>query len=99
ADDHDIAEVHHLWIQNPNLDLRKVSLAGMSSGRTVLSQVVFDPGRHRLGALSELLRQNLWQGPEQERALELFVPQAGETFSGAFTRALLGLLGHLGLVV
>jgi len=89
ADDHDIAEVHHLWIQNPNLDLRKVSLAGLSSGRTLLSRIVFDEERHRLGALGELLRQNLWEGPEQERALALFLPRAGETFSGAFTRTLL----------
>jgi bacillithiol biosynthesis cysteine-adding enzyme BshC len=99
ADDHDLAEVHHLWIQNPNLDLRKVSLAGMSSGRSLLSRLCFDEERHRLGALAELLRQNLWEGPEQARALELFLPRAGETFSGAFTRALLGLFGHLGLVV
>ncbi len=99
ADDHDIAEVHHLWIQNPNLDLRKVALAGMSSGRTLLARIVFDEERHKLGALAELLRQNLWEGPAQARALELFLPRAGESFSGAFTRTLLGLLGHLGLVV
>ena len=99
ADDHDLAEVHHLWIQNPNLDLRKVTLAGMSSGRTPLARIVFDAERHRLGALAELLRQNLWEGPEQERALELFLPRAGESFSGAFTRTLLALCGHLGLLV
>lgn len=99
ADDHDIAEVHHLWIQNPNLDLRKVGLAGMSSGRTVLARIVFEEERHKLGALGELLRQNLWEGPAQARALELFLPRVGETFSGAFTRTLLELLGHLGLVV
>ncbi len=99
ADDHDIAEVHHLWIQNPNLDLRKVGLAGMSSGRTVLARIVFEEERHKLGALGELLRQNLWEGPDQARALELFLPRVGETFSGAFTRTLLELLGHLGLVV
>ena len=99
ADDHDIQEVHHLWIQNPNLDLRKVGLAGMSSGRTLLSRMVFDETRHQLGTLSELLRQNLWEGPEQARALELFVPRDGESFSGAFTRTLLALTGHLGLVV
>lgn len=99
ADDHDIAEVHHLWIQNPNLDLRKVVLAGLSSGRMLLSRIVFDAEKNRLGALAELLRQNLWAGPEQERALELFMPRAGDAFSGGFTRTLLGLLGHLGLVV
>ena len=99
SDDHDLAEVHHLWIQNPNLDLRKVALAGMSSGRTLLARIVFDAERHKLGALAELLRQNLWEGPEQARALELFLPRAGESFSGAFTRTLLELCGHMGLVV
>jgi bacillithiol biosynthesis cysteine-adding enzyme BshC len=99
ADDHDLAEVHHLWIQNPNLDLCKLGLAGASSGRTLLSLLHYDEERHRLGALAEALRLNLWEGPEQARALELFLPRAGETFSGAFTRTLLGLLGHLGLVV
>jgi len=99
ADDHDVAEVHHLWIQNPNLDLRKVGLAGLSSGRTMLSQIVFEEERHRLVALAELLRQNLWVGEFQASALELFLPRVGETFSGAFTRTLLGLCGHLGLVV
>jgi len=99
ADDHDLAEVHHLWIQNPNLDLRKVSLAGVSSGRTPLSALHFEAEHHKLGALTELLRQNLWEGPEQARALELFLPRAGETFSGAFTRLLLALFGHQGLVV
>ena len=99
ADDHDLAEVHHLWIQNPNLDLRKVSLAGVSSGRTPLHELHFEAEHHKLGALAELLRQNLWEGPEQARALELFLPRAGETFSGAFTRLLLALFGHQGLVV
>lgn len=99
ADDHDLAEVHHLWIQNPNLDLRKVSLAGVSSGRTPLSELAFSAEHHKLGALAELLRQNLWEGPEQAPALELFMPRDGETFAGAFTRILLTLFGHQGLVV
>jgi len=99
ADDHDLAEVHHLWVQSPNRDLRKVSLAGLSSGRTPLALVRFEEERHRLSALAELLRQNLWEGQEQEEALALFLPRAGESFSGAFTRVLLGLFGHLGLVV
>jgi len=99
ADDHDVGEVHHLWIQNPNLDLRKVALAGLSSGRTPLGELMLDEERHQLVALRELLRQNLWTGPATESALELFLPRSGESFSGAFTRVLLGLFGHLGLVV
>jgi len=99
ADDHDIAEVHHLWIQNRNLDLQKVPLAGMSSGRTTLANIHFDAERQRLDALLELLRQNLAQCDELEPALELFMPRDGESFSNAFTRVLLRLFGHHGLVV
>ena len=99
ADDHDIAEVHHLWIQNPNLDLRKVGLAGVSSGKTPLWRIQFDEEKHRLEALEQLLRQSLWEGDERERALELCLPRHGESFANAFTRILLGLFGHLGLVV
>jgi len=99
ADDHDVAEVHHLWIQNPNLDLRKVGLAGMSSGRTPLSEIVFDAEKHRLGATAELLRQNLWDCDAQGPAIELFLPRDGETFASAFTRVMLELFGADGLIV
>ncbi len=99
ADDHDIAEVHHLWIQNPNLDLLKVGLAGVSSGRTPLSRIVYDAERHRLDATAELLRQNLWESEERDAALDLFLPRPGESFSGSFTRILLELFGSYGLIV
>jgi bacillithiol biosynthesis cysteine-adding enzyme BshC len=99
ADDHDIAEVHHLWVQNPSLDLRKVGLAGVSSGRTPLSRIFFDPDKHHLDALEQVLRQSLPEGEWRERTFELFLPRAGESFSNAFTRILLGLYGHLGLIV
>ena len=99
SDDHDIAEVHHLWIQNANLDLRKVGLPGVSSGRIPLSQVRFDEERHRLTAVAELLRQNLWECEAREPALELYLPRDGESFSNAFTRLLLELFGAHGLVV
>jgi bacillithiol biosynthesis cysteine-adding enzyme BshC len=99
SDDHDIAEVHHLWLQNPNLDLFKVGMAGVSSGRTPLARVRYDAERHRLRATEEVLRQNLPAGPERDRAIALFLPQHGETFSAAFTRVLLELFGQHGLVV
>ncbi len=99
GDDHDIAEVHHLWVQNPNLDLRKIGLAGVSSGRTPLWRIEFDEEKHKLDALEQMLRQGLWEGEDRERALELCLPRPGESFSNAFTRILLGLFGHLGLVV
>ncbi len=99
ADDHDLAEVHHLWIQNQNLDLSKIGLAGVSSGKLMLGRLRFEEERHHLRAIEELLRQNLQVGPELDAALELFVPRDGETFASAFTRVLAGLFGHLGLVV
>ena len=99
ADDHDIAEVHHLWIQNPNLDLFKLGLASMSSGRVPFARITMDEDRQRLGAVGEALRQNLWEGARREAAVKLFLPRHGETFSNAFTRILLALFGHHGLVV
>ncbi len=99
ADDHDIAEVHHLWVQNQNLDLRKVTLPGVSSGRTPFSGLVFEEQTHRLSTLEELLRQTLASCEHLEEAIELFAPRAGESLSRNFTRSLLALYGHLGLVV
>ena len=99
ADDHDIAEVHHLWIQNPNLDLRKVSLAGVSSGRVPFSNIRFDAERSRLAAIEELVAQNLAPAPHLEDALGLFLPRDGESFSNAFSRVMLRLFGASGLVV
>ena len=99
ADDHDVAEVHHLWVQNQNLDLRKIGVAGISSGRTPLGRIHFAEERHHLRAIEELLRQDIGDGPERDAALELFLPRERETFANAFTRVLLGLFGPLGLVV
>jgi bacillithiol synthase len=99
ADDHDVAEVHHLWIQNPNLDLFKLKLASMSSGRVPFSRIIFDEEQHQIGAVREALRQNLPEGRKHDDALDLFLPRAGESFSGAFTRLLLSLFGHHGLLV
>lgn len=99
ADDHDVAEVHHLWVMNPALDLRKVALASMSSGKEPLSRLVLSEERHRLGAIAELLRQTLWEGPEREGALEAFLPRAGESLASAFTRTWLDLFGSFGVLV
>ena len=108
ADDHDIAEVHHLWIQNTNLDLRKVSLAGVSSGRTPFWDIRFDEERSRLGAIEELLRQSVLpdvtsadggEATPGDAALASYLPRHGESFSNAFTRVLLDLFGEHGLIV
>lgn len=99
ADDHDVAEVHHLHVLNKNLDLQKIGLAGVSSGRLMLSQLVLDDEKHRLGALRASLAELVRDLPHGERALELFLPRNGETLARAFTRAFTELLGPLGLVV
>jgi bacillithiol biosynthesis cysteine-adding enzyme BshC len=99
ADDHDIAEVHHAHVVNRNLDLQKVSLAGVSSGRLPFSRIVLQENTHHLGAIRALLAQTIEGAPFAERALEVFVPRAGETLAGAFTRSFTELLGRAGLIV
>ena len=99
ADDHDVAEVHHAHVVNRNLDLQKVSLAGLSSGRQPFSRIVLDEETHHLAAIRALLAQTVEGAPYADRAVELFAPRAGETIAGAFTRSLTGLLGRAGLVV
>lgn len=99
ADDHDIAEAHHAWLLNENLDLQRLGLAGLSSGKQPLSRIVFDEEKHRLGALRAALEQSLGREPNVEAELQRFVPRHGESFAQAFTRALNSLLGHLGLIV
>lgn len=105
ADDHDVAEVHHLHVVNPNLDLRKIALAGMSSGRRPVGDIVLTEEEHRLGPIAELLRQNLAPARDpadeaaRDAAIEMFVPRPGETLARAFTRIFTDLLGPHGLVV
>jgi bacillithiol biosynthesis cysteine-adding enzyme BshC len=99
ADDHDVAEVHHSYLVNPNLDLQKVGLAGLSSGRAPLSRIVFDAEKHRLFAIETLLRELIQDEPHAAQAIDLFMPRAGESFARAFTRSMTSLLGPLGLVV
>jgi bacillithiol biosynthesis cysteine-adding enzyme BshC len=99
ADDHDIAEAHHAWLLNENLDLQRIGLAGLSSGKLPLSRIVFSEEKHRLSAARAAIEQTLGREPYAQEALELFTPREGESFAAAFTRVLDDLLGHLGLVV
>ena len=99
ADDHDVAEVHHAWLLNRNLDLQKVRLAGMSSGRRPISRLPLDEQRHRLGALRSLLAQAYEEHPHTAQALELLFPRQDETLARTLTRAFSALLGEHGLVV
>lgn len=99
GDDHDVAEVHHAHQLNRNLDLHKVKLAGLSSGRTPLSQIHFDEELHRLGPTRALLAQMYEEFEGTEAALELFFPRPGESFARAFTRTMSALLGPMGLLL
>lgn len=99
ADDHDVAEVHHTFVQNVNLDLQKVALAGLSSGRQPFSRIVLDEERHRLRAMNEACVASLPHASRLAQALELLAPRPGETLSGAFTRGLTALVERFGVVV
>jgi bacillithiol synthase len=99
ADDHDVAEVHHTYQLNENLDLQKVPLSGLASGKQPFSRIVLTEGGQKLGATRQLLAGLLARQPHASEALELFLPRDGETLARAFTRSMTGLCGHLGLVV
>jgi|FLOH01.1.fsa_nt_gi bacillithiol synthase len=99
ADDHDIAEVHNVRLVTPNLDLRRLHLPGMSSGRTPFSAVQIDAEKQRLISVTEVLRDTFAADMFTQETLELFVPRDGETLARAWTRSMTTLFGHLGLVV
>lgn len=99
ADDHDVAEAHHAWLINENLDLQRIGLAGLSSGKLPLSRIVLEDEKHRLDAVRAALELTFGREPHAAEALDLFAPRHGETFAAATTRALDDLLGRFGLVV
>ena len=91
--------MHHSFLANENLDVRKVALAGLSSGRQPISRVVLGEDRNKLAATRALLEQMLGGKPHASDAIDLCMPREGETLATAFTRAMIKLLGPLGLVV
>jgi len=99
ADDHDVAEVHHAWILNRNLDLQRVNVPGLASGRTPVGEITLDAERQALGALRAQLRGAVEEFAGADAALELFMPRDGETLARAFTRVMGALCGRYGLVV
>ena len=99
ADDHDVAEVNHAYIQNRNLDLQKVSLSGLHSGKEPLSEIALDPETHGLPAIEALLRESFAMYDFCDEALELLMPKGGETLPQAMTRAFTAMLGDRGLLV
>ncbi|MEL6428717.1 MAG: bacillithiol biosynthesis BshC [Planctomycetota bacterium] len=99
ADDHDIAEVHHAWLLNRNLDLQKVGLSGLSSGRVPVGELALDAEAQALGAVAAQLRGVVEEHAGADAAVDLFTPKDGETLARAFTRALDVLAGRFGLIV
>ncbi len=99
ADDHDVAEVHHAWLLNRNVDLQKVALPGLSSGRTPVGEIVLDAESQSLGALRAQLRGIVEEHAGADAAVDLFLPRSGETLARAFTRIFTRLAGKHGLVV
>lgn len=99
ADDHDLAEVNHAFVANENLDLQKIGLSGMASGRQPFSRVILSEDRHRLSAIRATLADLHRSEPHIEAALDLFLPRDGESLARAFTRTMTELLGPQGLVV
>ena len=99
ADDHDIAEVHHAWQLNRNLDLQKVHLGGMSSGRVPVGNLRVTEETQRLGALRAQLHDIVEEHEHATLAIDTFLPRDGETLPRALTRAFHGLMEAYGLVV
>ena len=99
GDDHDVAEVHHAYQLNGNLDLQKIGLRGLGSGRQPISRIELEDEAHHLPAMREALAQMFGDQPEIDGALELLFPRSGETLVSAFTRGMTSLLGEHGLVV
>ena len=99
ADDHDVAEVHHAWQLNRNLDLQKVALAGLSSGRVPLGEIAVTEESQRLGALRAQLHNIVEEHAGAPEALDLFMPRDGETLPRALSRIFGELCGRFGLIV
>ena len=71
ADDHDLAEVQHAHLLNRNLDLQRVGLAGLSSGRTPIGRLPLTEERHKLGATRAMVGQAFEEFEGARAAVEL----------------------------
>ena len=98
SDDHDLAEVNHAHLLNRNLDLARVGLPAMGSGKRPIFDHSLDAGEHRLDALRAHLDQVLTLEGDRETWLDSFFPVEGESLGEAFVRGHSRLLGHLGLL-
>lgn len=100
GDAHDKRRVHPAHVLNDHADLRRVGLSSVSSRSTRRhADTWLDEELHRLGASRALLETLLARAPHTPTALDTWFPRAGESWSGAVTRALFDALGSHGLVV
>ncbi|MFT5284732.1 MAG: hypothetical protein ACI8TQ_000889 [Planctomycetota bacterium] len=99
SDGHDLAPVRDLQLLNENFDLRRITPAGLGSNRHPISRIPLESNQHRLSAIRELLRQEFVESAHRDEAIEAAFPRDGETLANAFTRWLLTVFGHLGLLV
>lgn len=99
VDAEDGREAHRIHLLNPNLDLTRLGLPGMSAGRGPLSKLALTIREHRLEPIAALSRQILPDTPHRNRALEDHLPREGESLARSFTRVLLQLGGPHGLIV
>lgn len=98
GDDHDLAEMRAQTLLNRHLDLARVGLSGMGSGRQPIGRLTLEDERHGLPELREHLRHLLAESEWRDPALELFMPEAGQTLASQQVRAFTALLGHTGLI-
>lgn len=99
ADDHDLAEVNHTHLINENLDVERLALSELSSGRQPLSRIRLSDELHGLRAIETRFRHAMGHLEHFEWATSLLLPREGETLATALTRAFTDLFGPLGLVV
>jgi len=99
ADDHDLAEVNHAFVANENLDLQKIGLSSLASGRQPFSRVLLRESSQRLSSIRATLEELHRSQPHLQEALDLFMPRDGESLARAFTRSMGELFGPLGLVM
>ena len=99
ADEGCSVELMRACVLNRHFDLQEVGIDLPSTRDVPLHTLPLDVDAHGLGALRAALSQLYGDLPHCERALDLFVPRAGESLPTAFTRCAYELFGRVGLVV
>ena len=95
----EVAASPSVRIVTPHLDLRTLHLPGVLPTRVPYAEFTVDQHEHRLISLTEVMRDMFAADLNSHESLTRFAPRHGESLARAYTRAMTGLLGHLGLVV